>query len=259
VLRGIDLTITPGQATGIVGANGSGKSTLARILAGLSRPSRGTITGRPTRGYVPERFPAQQRMSARAYLCHMGRIRGMSTARARARADELLDRFALAGGPDSPLRELSKGNAQKVGLAQALLTVPELLVLDEPWSGLDGHARTTLGEVMRELVAEGRCVVFTSHRAEAVPSPSTRHFRLADGVLEDIDSTRVTTVHIVLRSTDHAERLDWAEQAGVLAAIAEDGRVDITAAVSQREGLLLSAIRRGWSVLTVSSDQGSSR
>lgn len=259
VLRGIDLTIPRGQATGVVGANGSGKSTLSRILAGVSRPSGGTITGRPIRGYVPERFPARQRMSARAYLCHMGRVRGLSTARALARADELLGRFALDGGPGSPLRELSKGNVRKVGLAQALLVVPELLVLDEPWAGLDVRARTTLDEVIGELVADGCAVVFTGHRAEFVPWPSTRHYRLADGVLQGADSTQVPAVHIVLRSTDDAERLDWAEQAGVLGVITENGRVNLTATVSHREALLLGAIQRGWSVLAVSSIDGASR
>ncbi|WP_246868950.1 ABC transporter ATP-binding protein [Saccharopolyspora sp. ASAGF58] len=199
VLRGVDLAVQDGESVGILGSNGSGKSTLLRILAGVSRPSGGTVTGRPRTGYVPDRFPARQRMSARAYLRHLGRIGGLSTAEASARADRWLERFALAGGPGTPLRELSKGNAQKVGLAQALLCEPELLVLDEPWSGLDPDAHTVLTEVIREVSAAGAVVVFTDHRPEVVHALATRSHRLADGRLELLDPARragspITTV-----------------------------------------------------------------
>jgi ABC-type multidrug transport system ATPase subunit len=137
VLQDVDLEIPAGEVAAIAGANGSGKSTLLRLLVGLSRPTRGTVTGQPeVIGYVPDRFPSNERLSAMEYLTHLGRIRGLSTSVAAARGDQLLDRLALAGGKHSPLRTLSKGNAQKVALAQALLVAPQLLVLDEPWSGI---------------------------------------------------------------------------------------------------------------------------
>ncbi len=148
----------------IAGANGSGKSTLLRLLAGLSRPTRGIASGQPeVIGYVPDRFPTNERLSAMEYLTHLGRIRDLRTRVAAARADQLLDRLALVGGKHSPLRTLSKGNVQKVALAQALLVAPQLLVLDEPWSGLDASAHRTLAAIIAEVAGCGGVVVFTDH------------------------------------------------------------------------------------------------
>src|SRR5688572_22755600 len=122
VLEDVDLVIYPGEVVGIVGGNGSGKSTLLRIVAGLSAVSSGAVVARPRAiGYVPERFPTLGRVSARSYLKHMGRIRGLGTRDALARADELLARLELVGGARTELRRLSKGNAQKVAVAQALM------------------------------------------------------------------------------------------------------------------------------------------
>lgn len=249
VLRGVDLDVPTGAAVGILGANGSGKSTLLRILAGVSRPSGGTVTGRPRIGYVPDRFPARQRMSARAYLRHLGRIGGLSTMEATARADGWLDRFALAGGPDTSLRELSKGNAQKVGIAQALLCDPELLVLDEPWSGLDPDARGMLTEVIGEVSAAGTAIVFTDHRPEAVRALATRSHRLADGRLEPLEA-EVETCRIVLRD---GESVDWAAQPGVQAVRPGHSDVTLVVTVEARESLLLKAIQQGCAVLSVAA------
>ncbi|GAA2816271.1 ABC transporter ATP-binding protein [Saccharopolyspora taberi] len=247
VLRGIDLTIDSGQVTGILGANGAGKSTLLRVLAGLSRPSGGTITGHPATAYVPDRFPARQRMSARAYLCHMGRVRGMRSADARARAEYWLVRFDLAGGPSTPLRELSKGNAQKVGIAQALLSRPDLLVLDEPWSGLDVAARGILTDVIDEIRAEGTAVVFTDHRPALVRSLSTTAHKLVGGRLLSLGGAEPTT-RIVLTG---GPATDWSTRDGVVESHADDQETVLTVRVSEREPVLLAAIRGGWSVLAV--------
>ncbi|MER7015203.1 ATP-binding cassette domain-containing protein [Saccharopolyspora sp. NPDC000359] len=251
VLRGVDLAVAAGEVVGVLGTNGSGKSTLLRILAGVSRPSGGTTSGRPRTGYVPDRFPARQRMSARTYLCHLGRISGLPTAEARRRAGEWLERFALAGGPDAPLRELSKGNAQKVGLAQALLPEPELLVLDEPWSGLDAATRAVLTEVVGERAAAGTAVVFTDHRPEFVRSTATRSLRLVDGRLQLLEA-EVPTCRIRLRGGGGE---DWAGWPGVLSE-RRDGEVELEVAVAEREPVLLEAIRRGCAVVAVDSGAG---
>ncbi|TWH21750.1 ATP-binding cassette domain-containing protein [Prauserella rugosa] len=181
VLSGVDLDIAPGDVVALVGGNGSGKSTLARIVAGLSRPSEGTVTGTPTIGYLPDRFPGGQRFSALDYLTAMGRIGGLPTATGRARARTWLDRLALAGGPDVPLATLSKGNAQKVGLAQALLTEPDLVVLDEPFSGLDPDAHAALGDILDELRRSGSAVVYTEHRADRARGWPPRRTRRGHG------------------------------------------------------------------------------
>jgi ABC-type multidrug transport system ATPase subunit len=146
----------------VVGGNGAGKTTLLRIAAGLSRPETGRVIGRPRPvGYVPDRFTADQHMSALGYLTHLGRIRGIP--KPRERGAHLLERLALKG---SALRTLSKGNTQKVALAQALLAPPRLLVLDEPWTGLDAPAQRVLADLIGEVATMGGAVLFTDHRAE---------------------------------------------------------------------------------------------
>jgi ABC-type multidrug transport system ATPase subunit len=107
VLTEIDLDVAPGQLIAITGPNGSGKSTLLNIMAGITSPSTGTVTGRPRAiGYLPERFPVRTRLSAVAYLRHMGRIRGLSSAAAASRASGLMDWLELSGDETS-LRQLS--------------------------------------------------------------------------------------------------------------------------------------------------------
>ncbi|MEJ3750123.1 ATP-binding cassette domain-containing protein [Actinomycetes bacterium KLBMP 9797] len=149
-------------------------------MVGVSRPASGTVRGRPGRiGYVPERFAAHQRMTARAYLAHLGRIRGLSTVVARARADALLELLSFVDG--GSLRHLSKGNAQKVALVQALLVPPHLLVLDEPWSGLDAAAHEVLADLIDEVAGRGGAVVFTDHREAVVDGVATDRYHISEG------------------------------------------------------------------------------
>ncbi|GAB3573780.1 ABC transporter ATP-binding protein [Amycolatopsis endophytica] len=237
VLTGVDLDVRPGSVIGVVGTNGSGKSTLLRIIAGLSRPSSGTVTGRPSVGYVPDRFPASTRMSALAYLRHLARVSGADDVDPRA----LLERLALAGGPKAALRHLSKGNAQKVGLAQALLAEPDLLVLDEPWSGLDPDAHEVLAEIIAETRDRGASVVFTEHRDERAHAHATDVFRLTDGVLGTVDRSARVVLH-----GDGPVDLP-----GVLATHREGDRVELTVAVERTDELLLKALGGGWSVVRV--------
>lgn len=185
VLRDVRLAVRPGDVAAVVGGNGAGKSTLLRIAAGVTRPSAGHVAGRPRPiGYVPDRFAAHQHMSARGYLTHLGRIRGLDRRVSRRRADLLLERLALVGGGNSALRMLSKGNTQKVAIAQALLVPPRLLVLDEPWAGLDTAAQRILGDLIAEVAADGGAVLFTEHRAELVDAHATVVHRIGNGRVE---------------------------------------------------------------------------
>lgn len=182
ILLDVHLAIRPGEVVAVLGGNGAGKSTLLRIAAGLSRPSAGRVTGGPRPiGYVPDRFAAQQHMSALGYLTHLGRIRGLGRSTAQRRAAQLLERLALAGGGRSALRTLSKGNTQKVALAQALLVPPRLLVLDEPWAGLDTAAGRVVGDLIADVATAGGAVLFTEHRTEPVAATATVVLELADG------------------------------------------------------------------------------
>ncbi|NEY36671.1 ATP-binding cassette domain-containing protein [Streptomyces sp. PRKS01-65] len=256
VLVDVDLQVPPGAVVAVAGGNGSGKSTLLRILAGVSRPTSGRVSGRPPRvGYVPDRFTAHDRLPALAYLTHMGRVRGMPGDRARARAHHLLDRLALVGGEQAPLRTLSKGNAQKVALAQALLVVPDLLVLDEPWSGLDVAAHAVLAELLGEVAGQGGTVVFTDHR-EAVAAQRADHaYVVRDGRLAPQDGGRppdgAGTVEVVLSPPAGGVRPaapDWRALPGVTDTARRGEALVVRVGRGHSDAVLLTALRLGWSV-----------
>lgn len=180
MLRGVDLDLPAGRLIRIEGANGTGKSTLLRLLAGIDAPTEGRITGRrPRTAYVPERFPAALPFTAAGYLVHLGRIHGLRNAEARARAAVWLDRFGAAHHARTPLTELSKGTRQKVAVAQALLAEPELLVLDEAWTGLDTEARDELDRAVTDRVAAGSTAVFVDHDPRRLAGAVDAVFRVA--------------------------------------------------------------------------------
>ncbi|MEV6941745.1 ABC transporter ATP-binding protein [Streptomyces sp. NPDC051172] len=184
VLRGVHLAVTPGTLTRVEGPNGTGKSTLLRLLAGLDAPSEGRITGRPRTAYVPERFPSALPFTPHGYLTHLGTIHGLSRSTAIRAAGEWLDRFGAAAHARTPMAQLSKGSSQKVAVAQALLAEPELLVLDEAWTGLDAAARTELERAVAERTAAGCAVVFVDHDPRRLEGVSDTTYTVRDGGLE---------------------------------------------------------------------------
>ncbi len=163
VVRGFSAGPLNGRLIRVTGRNGSGKSTLLRVVAGVSRPSAGKVTGRPHCGYVPERFPGGLPFSGREYLLHLARVHGLRGGAGVRAVGEWLDRLGAAGYADQPVRSMSKGMCQKMAIAQALLSAPGLLVLDEAWTGLDSAARGALDAAVAERVAAGGTVLFVDH------------------------------------------------------------------------------------------------
>jgi ABC-2 type transport system ATP-binding protein len=261
VLRDVSLEVAAGEVAAVVGGNGSGKSTLLRMLVGLSRPTSGIVSGRPEIvGYVPDRFPPNERLSAMAYLGHMGRIRGLSTRDAESKAARLLERLELVGGVDTPLRTLSKGNAQKVALAQALMIEPQLLVLDEPWSGLDASAHGVLAEIIGEVAGAGGAVVFTDHREQVTRTHASRIYGISEGRVTASETPESgATVEIVLTKRAGETGTEWSTVDGVLT-VAENGEhVTITVALAESDAVLMAALNRGWSVKSVAPQRGVGR
>lgn len=171
-LARVDLEIAAGESFGLVGANGAGKTTLIKCLLDLAAPDAGTIDifGVPARrpesrrrlSYLPERFAPPHHLRGAEFLRAMLELAGSryDAARAGAMLDALeLERRVLA----EPVRALSKGMTQKLGLAACFLVERDLVVLDEPMSGLDPAARVAVKSVLRRLGAEGRTLFFTSH------------------------------------------------------------------------------------------------
>lgn len=191
VVRGVDLRVGAGALVRVQGGNGSGKSTLLRLVAGIDAPREGTVTGRPRTAYVPERFPAALPFTGLDYLTHMGRIHGLSRGIARRRAGAWLERFGAGGHARTPLAEMSKGTAQKVVVAQALLAEPELLVLDEAWTGLDPEARGVLDGAVAERIAAGGAVVFVDHDPRRPAEAAAVVYRVEGGAVTAVPGASV--------------------------------------------------------------------
>ncbi|HZE18651.1 MAG TPA: ABC transporter ATP-binding protein [Candidatus Angelobacter sp.] len=170
---GVSLSLEPGEIFGLLGPNGAGKTSTIKMILGLTRPTRGTIrlegrdpydpTARKRLGYLPENPCFYDHLTAQEYLGLVGALFGIESRSARRRGEALLDRLGLRGHARKPLRKFSKGMIQRLGLCQALLNEPEVLVLDEPMSGLDPIGRADVKQLLREERERGTTILLTSH------------------------------------------------------------------------------------------------
>jgi ABC-2 type transport system ATP-binding protein len=176
-LDGASFTVRPGRLVGFLGPNGAGKTTTMRCIFGLARPDRGTITWRGRDidrderlrfGYMPEQRGLYPRMKVADQLAYFAELHGLSALDAKTNAARWLDGLGLTDRAGSKLETLSHGNQQRVQLGAALVHDPELLVLDEPFSGLDPIGIETMSEILRQRAAEGVAVVFSSHQLDLV-------------------------------------------------------------------------------------------
>jgi ABC-2 type transport system ATP-binding protein len=203
-LDGLSMTVGAGRIHGFVGRNGAGKTTAMRITLGLAEPESGEVIwkGQPATaadrrrfGYMPEERGLYPKMSALGQVAYFARLSGMAAGEASSAAASVLESIGLGERAGEPVEQLSLGNQQRAQLAAALVTAPELLVLDEPFSGLDPVGVDVLAGVLQSQVDEGTAVVFSSHQLELVE-------RLSDEVTI-IDQGRVVAsgeVNAVRRS-----------------------------------------------------------
>lgn len=255
VLDGVDLDVPAGKVVQVVGGNGAGKSTFLRIVAGVSPPSTGKVLGRPrVVGYVPQSGGADLGLSPHAYLAHLGRVRGLSARAARERARDLLDRLGVASGRDAALERASGGTQRKAVIAQAFLVSPALLVVDEPWDGLDTATGAVLTEMLTEVAAAGASVVLTDHRGGA-PVPGVMVHELAAGRLTARDTGAVRILLIAGPGASETAPA-WAELPGVLSTVATAGRVRLGVTTAGCDAVLTTALAHGWSVRQVTPEVG---
>ena len=169
--------VRPGRLTGFVGPNGAGKTTAMRAVFGLVTPDAGTVSwqshpvsgaDRRRFGYMPEERGLYPRMRVADQLVHLGRLSGLTAAVAARETDRWLEALDLADRKTSPLDDLSHGNQQRVQLAAALVHSPQLLVLDEPFSGLDPLAMDAMSALLTDLAHDGAAVLFSSHQLDVV-------------------------------------------------------------------------------------------
>jgi ABC-2 type transport system ATP-binding protein len=176
-LDGCTFNARPGRLTGFLGPNGAGKTTAMRAIFGLVELDAGTVRwqGTPVRpahrarfGYMPEERGLYPRMRVRDQLLYLGGLCGRGSADVAGSVDAWLERLGLAGRAADRLDALSHGNQQRVQLIAALVNEPDLLVLDEPFSGLDPIGMSAMGELLAELAAAGTTVLFSSHQLDLV-------------------------------------------------------------------------------------------
>jgi ABC-2 type transport system ATP-binding protein len=240
-LDSLSLEVERGQLVGFLGPNGSGKTTTMRSILGLLTPQAGTIrwngaamteSVRRQIGYMPEERGMYPRMKLHEQVAYFGRLAGMDKAGAASEARRWLERLGLGDRVNDSVQDLSHGNQQRVQLAIALVHEPDLLVLDEPFSGLDPVAVATMVDVIDEQASRGCAVLFSSHQLDLVED-LCRHVVIVDHghvvVAGDVDALRA-------RAPERTLSVTYA-----------DGRNDVTnvGADADIEALLAAARSRG--------------
>ena len=221
-LDGLSFTVEPGQLFGFVGPNGAGKTTTMRIILGVLEPNAGSVRWRgapvdlATRarfGYMPEERGLYPKMRVRDQLAYFASLHGLSRPDALAATDGWLERLGIADRAGDRVEALSLGNQQRVQLGAALVHDPELLVLDEPFSGLDPVGVDVLSGVLRELADGGVPVLFSSHQLELVERlcesvAIVKDGRLvASGKVDDLRSAGAAALTVRVAVADRGE--EW--------------------------------------------------
>ena len=185
----ISFTLTPG-VTGLLGANGAGKTTLMRLLCGILRPTSGTIQFdncdvnseeyRALLGYLPQDFGYYPEFSGRSFLLYMAALKGLSRAEAKNKTAALLQQVNLTDAADKKVKTYSGGMKQRLGIAQALLNDPKLIILDEPTAGLDPKERVHFRSLIAEL-GKSSVVLLSTHIVSDVEQIADRILMMKDG------------------------------------------------------------------------------
>jgi len=249
----LDLDVLPGEVFGFLGPNGAGKSTTIRLLLDLIRPTAGSIAlfGLDSRrdavetrrrlGYLPGDLRLSDRLTAREQLDSLVRLRG-SAAPLR---ESLCERLGVM--LDRPIRELSRGNRQKIGIVQAFMHRPELAVLDEPTSGLDPLLQAEVRSLLRETAADGRTVFLSSHSLDEVQHTADRVGIIRAGRLIDVD--RVETLreralrHVSVTFAEPVDPDEFAALTGVRLEHVEGSSLRLSAAESAMDAVVKAAAR----------------
>ena len=254
-LDGLDVSIPPGVLFGLLGPNGSGKTTSMRAVMGVTAIDAGQIlwNGSPitrndrlTFGYMPEERALYADMKVAEHLIYFARLHGLSKADAEARTDEWLVRLNLADRRNAKVSDLSQGNKQRVQVANTLIHSPRLMLLDEPFNGLDPGAIDFVASVLRERAADGATVVFSSHQLDVVEHLCSDVAIIHKGRLVSAGRTRDLTAptgrHVVVEVK--TRRRAWASRlAGVRVLAQENGRVELELAPGGDSSAVLDAAR----------------
>ena len=261
-LDDLSLSLDRGEIVGFVGSNGAGKSTTMRIVMGVLAADSGAVTwmGAPvdaairrTIGYMPEERGLYPRMKVAEQLVYLARLHGLSASAAKAAADRWTERLDLEGRRGDEVQSLSLGNQQRVQLAAALVSDPELLILDEPFSGLDPVAVDVMSQVLLERAAAGVPTLFSSHQLDVVERLCDRVVIIrsgrlvADGTIPELQATETPRWRAVVERTAGSPPVQAASLNLPAPAVELDdaSRLVITAAGADEQALLSTAQRLG--------------
>ena len=282
-VAGLSLKVGKGEVLGFLGPNGAGKSTTMKMVTGYLAPSEGrirvcghdvetdTIAAQASIGYLPEGAPSYGDMTARQFLAFIAEVRGFKGAEARARVNAAVDKTEIAPVLDQPIETLSKGFKRRVGLAQAILHDPPVLIMDEPTDGLDPNQKHSVRALLRAMSAE-KAIIISTHLLEEVEAICTRAVIIdrgaivADGTPAELLArsryhNAVTVVLPEAEASAAAGKLkSLASVAGVEKSARPDGAVRLTA-FPKSGALLIEAVsalamRENWTVKEMYAEPG---
>jgi ABC-2 type transport system ATP-binding protein len=251
-LKDLSLSLEPG-ILGLVGPNGAGKSTLMRILATITQPTQGLVTWngadivqdpnsvRAVLGYLPQDFGVYPNLNATEFLEYMAAIKGLDGRAARRRIDELLQVVNLVDARKRPLGGFSGGMKQRVGIAQALLNDPQLLIVDEPTAGLDPEERVRFRNLLSDLSGE-RIVILSTHIVSDVEAVATQIALIRQGRL-----LRCETPEVLLRGVE-GKVWEWTASSTDLPALRE--RHLLSGTIRHSDGVQVRAVQDAQPVAT---------
>jgi len=266
ILKGISLSVTAGEIFGFLGPNGAGKTTTLKCTLGLIFPDRGKIEifGRPhvdalakrRVGYLPEHPYFYEYLTAAEFLDFYGQLFLMKRSERQEKTAALLKQVGLERAADLPLRKFSRGMQQRVGLAQALINDPDLVLLDEPLGGLDPLGRKELRDIIAGLKQEGKTVFLCSHILQDIEMICDRVAIVAggrvvsQGALQDLISEKVLYTEVTLSGLAEEDLIDLGEPVSIrsdriLIKVSQDANLDaLLDLVRDRRGRIHSLVPR---------------
>jgi ABC-2 type transport system ATP-binding protein len=272
-LCGVSFEIEAGEVVGFLGPNGAGKSTTMRILCGVLERDAGKVSidgcdprtrplaARAAIGYLPEQTPLYRRMRVLDYLDFVGRVRGLARAERRSALERVRQDCGLEGYERRRIEELSKGYRQRVGLAQALIGDPPVLILDEPTSGLDPNEVARLRELVARL-GERKTVLLSTHVLGEVEEVCARVLILsggrlvADGALATIGAAQVSTLRVCVDAgAEQLRGLARELELEVLALSPGEGRVTAELECDEADRFAAAAHARGWRLFELTHER----
>lgn len=260
-LDSLSLTVPAGSVVGFLGPNGAGKTTAMRVVLGIVAPDAGTLrwmdspvddAARLRFGYMPEERGLYPTMKVLDQLIFLGRLHGMTRSDAHGASVSWLERLGIGDRADDRLDSLSMGNQQRVQMVAALVHEPDLLVLDEPFSGLDPTATETLGAVLVERARAGAAVMFSSHQLDLVEHLCERVVIIDKGrtVVEGKTADLTTSADVVAVEVEGDDGTNgWTADLGdQFVSTMENGRVRVQVGPGRSADAVLDAARRAGSV-----------